>query len=74
MVASSFTPTLKNTGVMENVTGDDDEEEEEEDEGSMAITESGTGSITRRAHLGVNSIDSRHYLDHFSGMFFDLLN
>ena len=55
MVASSFTPTLKKTGVMEKVivvvavvVG---WAEEAEAAGSAAITESGTGSMTLRAHL-----------------------
>ena len=52
MVASSFTPMLKKTGVMENVITGEVEEEMEDAllGGRTAITESGTGSITLRAH------------------------
>ena len=53
MVASSFTPMLKKTGVMENVIIGEVVLEMEDDAllfGRTAITESGTGSITLRAH------------------------
>ena len=55
MVASSFTPMLKKTGVIENVMTGEVEVEvvlEMEDAllGKTATAESGTGSITLRAH------------------------
>ena len=52
MVASSLTPMLKKTGVMEKVMmGAEEEDAEAEEVGRAAITDSGTGSITLRAHL-----------------------
>ena len=52
MVASSFTPTLKKTGVMEKVIVVGVEAEAGAAVGGRAaMTESGTGSMTLRAHL-----------------------
>ena len=51
MVASSLTPMLKKTGVMEKVMMGAEEEDAEAEVGRAAITDSGTGSITLRAHL-----------------------